>query len=546
MITKTQITFWLKAWLVVSLLAISSGTSAQVTSSPTDLLPPPKANLVALHWPDLTSLEPAVREQLGSLQKALVSAASNRKITDEALSEAYGTLGQNYQAYSLNVAARSCYVNAGRLKPQDFRWIYLLARMDQQEDRLDEAIRGYLAARQLRPEYVAVPVNLGNIYLQANRLDEATENFKAALAISGGNAAALYGMGQVALSQRRYADAVEYFESALRAAPDANRIHYSLAMAYRNLSESEKAMAHLRQQGTVGVRVKDPLFDGLEELIIGERVHLVRGKLALDSRRYQEAIDEFRQALTANHDSLSAHVNLGFAMVQTGDRKGAIVHFEEAVRIDPHNSNARFNLAVLLAQEDKHAEAIRHLQSIVGDEPKDVSARFFLAQELVRSDRLDEALKEFSRVAEADPTNEDALLNQVTLLEQKGQTKTAMEALQKAHAQDPQKERTAATLAYLLASSPELDLRDGVRSLEIAQTLFKVRGSAEHGALVAMALAELGRCDEAAEWQRRMIAAAEQEQKPVLLDHLKADLKLYERGRPCRPGKNSGAEDLKD
>jgi hypothetical protein len=54
-----------------------------------------------------------------------------------------------------------------------------------------------------------------------------------------------------------------------------------------------------------------------------------------------------------------------------------------------------------------------------------------------------------------------------------------------------------------------------------------------------MALAELGRCLEAAEWQRRMIAAAEPEHKTDLLKHLQADLKLYVQGPPCRPGQQA-------
>ena len=65
-------------------------------------------------------------------------------------------------------------------------------------------------------------------------------------------------------------------------------------MAYRGLGDTEKAMAQLAQQGTVGVRVSDPLVDGLQELIRGERVHLARGKLALESRRFVEANDEFQ------------------------------------------------------------------------------------------------------------------------------------------------------------------------------------------------------------------------------------------------------------
>jgi tetratricopeptide (TPR) repeat protein len=526
---------WALYLLLVSVFSPLPEGRPQGTARTDDFLPPPRANLLPLHWPDLTKVEPEVREQLASLQAALAATAKNPKTIGTALSEAYGTMGENYQAYSLNPAARECYLNANSLTPQDFRWVYLLAQMDQQEDLTDDAIRRYHTARTLQPEYIAVPVNLGSIYLQLNRLEEAQENFKAALVIDKSNAAALYGVGQVALSQRSYPEAVKYFEAALALAPGANRIHYSLAMAYRNLGDAERAMAHLAQQGTVGVRVNDPLVDGLFKLIKGERIHLIRGKLALESRRYTEAIDEFRQAIRANRDSIPAHINLGAALSQTGDLKGAAEHLQEALRIDPQNTNAHYNLAILLATENKHGSAIPHLQYVISVDPKDVSARFFLAGELLKSGRLEEALVEFSRVAEADPNNEDAILEQVKLLQQKRQFKQALDRLTKAHAQYPQKERTAVMLAYLLAASPQYDLRDGARSLQLAQMIYKASGSSEHGALVAMALAELGRCAEAAEWQRRMIAVAEQEHKTDLLAQLNADLKLYEQGQPCRP-----------
>lgn len=350
---------------MLSIVSFAQPARSQGTAQGNDFLPPPRPNLLPLHWPDLTALEPEVRDQLANLQAALVATAKNQQTSATALGEAFGVMGENYQSYSLNSAARVCYLNAINLRPQDFRWVYLLGKLDQQEDRTDDAVRRFRLARTLRPEYLAAPVNLGNIYLQLNRLDEAKEDFKSALAIDKNCAAALYGLGQVALSQKNYDEAIANLEAALALAPGANRIHYALAMAYRNRGDVKKATDHLAQQGTTGVRVNDPLFDGLQELIKGERIHLVRGKLALDARSYYEAVDEFRLVIAANPRSLAAHINLGAALVQTGDPKGAAANFEEALRIDPQNTNAHYNLAVLLANDNQHDAAIRHLREIL-------------------------------------------------------------------------------------------------------------------------------------------------------------------------------------
>ncbi len=505
------------------------------TSSGDRNLKPARKGLVPLHWPDLSKLEGSVRDQVTSFQDSLAAAAKDPTISETALSEAYGKLGQIYHAYSLISPAQDSYLNANRLTPKDFRWVYLLGKLAQQEGRVDEAIRRYRVARTLQPNYVTVLVNLGNIYLELNRLEEAMESFKAALAIEKDNAAAHYGLGQVAVARRSYAEAVDHFEKALAQVPGANRIHYSLAMAYRGLGDAKKARAHLAQQGPVGVRVSDPLVDGLQDLIEGERLHLIRGKLAFESKRYAEAADEFRKAVAANPDSVTARVNLGTALSEIGDQKGAAEQFQAALRIEPQKANAHYNLAVLLARQNQHEQAIIHLHSSLRVDPNDLSARFLLARELMKSGRLEEALVEFSRVVQADPNNEGALLEQVKLLHRMRLFKQALDGLEKSHAQFPQKGRTALMLAYLLATSPQFDLRDGARAVQLAQLVYKATGTLQHGALVAMALAELGRCSEAAAWQRRMIAAAEQERNLDLLPKLRVGLKLYEQSQSCRP-----------
>jgi tetratricopeptide (TPR) repeat protein len=516
-------------------MLVIRGDSLPAGPAQSDVLPPPRSGLMPVHQPKLDELEPSVREQLISFQNSLAAQTKDPAATDLKLSEGYGLMGQVYQAYSLTSPARECYLNAHHLAPKDFRWVYLLGNLSQQEGRIEEAVSYYTLARGLRPDYLAALVNLGNLYLQQNRLDESRSSFREALALNAHCAAARYGLGQVALSTRNYAEAVEHLEQALADAPEANRIHYALGMAYRGLGNIEKAQSHLQQQGPVGIRAPDPLVDGLQELIRGERLHLVRGRMAFDARRFLEAADEFRKAIAANPASAAARVNLGSALAQTGDVKGAIEQYQQAIRIDPSSGSAHYDLGLLLAKQNQHNQAIVHLQSALGLNPNDVEARFVLAEELLNSGRLEEALTEFSRVVEVNPDNEEALLEQVKLLFKKRQFKQAIQTMDKAHALFPQKGRTAALLAYLLAACPQYDLRDGTRALGLANAVYRSTGLVNHGAIVAMALAELGRCSEAAEWQRRMIAAAERERNRDIVEKLKTDLRRYENSQQCRP-----------
>jgi tetratricopeptide (TPR) repeat protein len=499
---------------------------------------------VAVHLPDLSTLEDGVREQLTAEQDSLAATIKTNKVSDAVLSDAYGKLGQVYHAYFLAAPARDCYFNATALAPNDFRWIYLTAKLDQHDAQFQAAIGRFSLARSLRPDYVAASVNLGNIFLELNRLSDAEAAFAKALEIEKTNPAALYGMGQVSASNRKYAEAVRYFEQTLAQVPAANRVHYSLAMAYRGLGNAEKVKMHLAQQGTVGVRVSDPLVDALQELITGERVYLSRGKIAFEAQRYTEAANEFRKAVTIKPESVTARVNLGAALTQTGDLKGAIEQFGEAIRLEPGKANAHYNLAVILAGQNKHEQAITHLRSALSVEPNDTNARFLLAQQLNKSGNTDEALTEYSRVVQSNPGNESALLEHVKLLYRKAEFKQALDALEKSRTQYPQRGQTVVLLAYLLAASPQTDLRDGARALDLAQRVYAASSTPQHGALVALALAELGRCSEAADWQRRMIAAAENDKNTHLSVKLRTGLRWYENAQSCRPENETILADL--
>lgn len=529
----------MKIFLTILLLGLPPAVYSQVSDR---ILMPPRKDLGSLYWPNLSDLEESVREQITEQQNALAVIVKNPATSVNELSEAYGKLGQIYHAYSLASSARDCYLNANVLAPNEFRWIYLLADLDRQQGRVEDGIRRYRLARTLRPDYIAAPVTLGNIFLGLNRLEEARENFVAALDIEKTNAAAHYGLGQIALSERRYAEAIQHFNTTLAQVPSANRVHYSLAMAYRGLGDVEKLKAHLAQQGSVGVRVSDPLIDGLQDLIEGERVHLARGKLAFEARRYTEAAVEFRKAVAASPGNVTARINLGATLSQLGDRTGAVEQFEEAIRIDPGRVNAHYNLAILLSGQNSHEKAISHFQSALAIEPNDLTVRYLLGRELTKAGRVDEALAEFARVVQADPNNENALIEQVKLLYRKGEFKQALDLLEKGYARYPQKVRSLAMLAYLLATSPALELRNGARALELAQRVYEATRVAQHGALVPLALAELGRCKEASVWQQRMIVLAEQQSNKALLPKLQTNLKLFAQS-PCRPPADASLND---
>src|ERR1700694_738776 len=79
---------WGLCLALVSIFVPALEGHSQVIAEANGFLPPPRSNLVPLHWPDLAKLEAEVREQLMSLQAALAVTVKNPNATPAALSEA--------------------------------------------------------------------------------------------------------------------------------------------------------------------------------------------------------------------------------------------------------------------------------------------------------------------------------------------------------------------------------------------------------------------------------------------------------------------------
>jgi tetratricopeptide (TPR) repeat protein len=494
------------------------------------------AGPIPVRHPDLAPLEKAVAEQIAAQQELLKALQADSTARPAELAEAFGDLGRVYHVYGLAAPAEDCYRNAARLAPDAPAWSHLLGVLLQGEGRLDEAVEAYARALALRPDDIPALVYRGEIFLSQGKLDAAADALQQALALEPATTAAKALLGQVALARRDFQEAVRLLTIALAEKPEANRLHYSLGLAYRGLGDRAQAEEHLAKAGAVGVAPADPLMDALAGLRTGERVHIARGRTAFRAGRWADAAEQFRKAVAARPESVEARVNLGSALVQTGDADGAVAQFREALRLDPNNATARFNLGVLLSGKGPGQEALDHLRAAVDRWPRDAEARRTLARLLRDAGRTEEALAEYGKAVELDPAEETARLGEAETLVRLGRYAQARQKLEESLRSLPGSGRLSHGLARLLAACPDVSVRDGARALDLGLAVWNALPLAAHAETVALAQAELGRCAEAAEWQRKALEAGRKEGFPAdRLAALSAALAAYERGEPCRP-----------
>ena len=524
---------WMCAVLAGACTSRDEAASASSTGAST-LRPPDGLGLRSVSLPDFSPMEEPVRKQMRERSSSLKQKIEQSGTTPLELSTAYGEMGKLLMAAEQVDAAESCYLNAQALAPSDRRWPYYLGHLYKIKGPLAKSAASFERALQLRPSDVATLVWLGEVYLAQGRAEAAEPLFAKALTLEPGSVSGHFGAGRAALAKKDHAGAVKHLEQALVLDPQETASHYPLAMAYRGLGDAGKAEAHLRQQGDIQILPTDPLMKELDELLQSARAYDLRGGRALETGDWAGAAAYFRKGLELAPANPSLRLRLGTALFQLGDARGAQEQFEQVVRTSPEYTRAHYSLGILMEASGRHQEAIDRFSTAVKYEPSYVQARVGLAGALRRSGRLQESLAEYEQALKIDPSFSDAVLGDAMTLVSLQRYQEARDRLTEGTKVYPEQPVFPQALARLLAAAPDVRVRDGRRALMIVQELLKKQQSLELGETLAMALAELGRYEQAAAVQRDVVAATERAGLNQIASHMGENLKLYERREPCR------------
>jgi tetratricopeptide (TPR) repeat protein len=485
-----------------------------------------------------------VESQVRDLYATLMQKVGTRGNAADDLATTYGKMGMVLQAAEYYDAAEPCYLNAQTLAPRDMRWPYYLGHLYTNKGQSEKAEASFTRVLGLQPDDLPALVWLGRLYLDSGRPEDAERVFATALRVSPGPVAVLAGLGRAALAKRDFAGAVKYLEDALAIDPDAQSLHSPLAIAYRGLGQADKAEPHLRQWRNRDILLPDPLRQELDLVLESGLSYELRGVRALEARDWTSAATYFRKGVELTHDNTqlgrSLRHKLGTALIMKGDVRDAQEQFETVIRmappggVDESTAKAHYSLAVLMASTRRGHEAVEHFTAAVTYQPTYVEAHIGLADALRRSGRAAESLRHYQEGIAINPRAPSARLGYAMALVQLRRYHDAAVWLEEGAKRYPDQPELALAHARLLAAAPDERVRDGERAIAIVQELFKSRKSTDVGETIAMALAELGDYEQAAEIQRDVLAAATRAGLNDAARRMAGNLHLYEHHRPCR------------
>ncbi len=258
------------------------------------------------------------------------------------------------------------------------------------------------------------------------------------------------------------------------------------------------------------------------------------GVCLYDEGQKEEAVELFRKAIRINPNYYEAINNLGFIFASQKRFDEAIEQYRRAIRIKPDYIIALNNLGLALAAQGRFDEAIENYRTALKISPYDYDALNDLGIALTARGQPDEAIKDFQKAVLIEPKNADCHLNWGTALEQLGRTSEAVIQYREALKLNPNLMAALNNLAWILATSPDDELRNGAEAVRLAERACELTQYHEPlfiGTLAA-AYAEAGRFPEAVTTAEKAEQLATSAGLTAVAEKNRQLLELYRIGKP--------------
>lgn len=328
---------------------------------------------------------------------------------------------------------------------------------------------------------------------------------------------------------------------------------------------TNQAVAQVAVEQLVGLgRTEDALMLLNEALQASpsEGLYRLRGIIYRAEGKEDEALADFSKALAMQpKDPISllqrAEISLG-----RGDVKSAKRDLGEAIRVDQRVADSVAAVRVrcyIAVEEGRLADAINDMNLIVQANPEDSFWQLQLASLYVQDKRPRKAIDLTNEILKREPKNVSAMRTRADTLLGLGDHAAAIKdyqaALEIGIESPQQKSGVLNNLAWVLATSPKDELRNGERSIKFGTEAAELTDFKEPHILSTLAAgyAEKGDFEEAVKWSTKAVELG-REIEHDQVEQLEEELESYKANKPWREEQETeenkapllGPEDLID
>lgn len=362
----------------------------------------------------------------------------------------------------------------------------------------DEKLADLNRAMEVVPDDLTVLRVRGSLYSDMQRNEEALEDLEAALEVDPDHAPTVLVLGIILTNLERYDDALEALNHAAELAPEAAAPLVQETRVLGIQEKFEQAMETI--QAAHKLEPANPM------------VLLLRASLYQETEQPEKALADIDQVLELVPGLPTAMRFRAMLLAGTGKLELAIEELESLQELNPEGIETSLQLALFYSAEERHEEAIEKYSAILQQWPENPIALQGRGDALLGLGKHAEAVADYNKALEA-ASDDSGILN---------------------------------NLAWVLCTSPDDDVRDGQRAIELATKACEVTDykAAHILSTLGAAYAETGDFETAIEWSEKAVELGSE----MHAEALKAELETYKKGQPFRekllPG--SDVEDLEE
>ncbi len=366
----------------------------------------------------------------------------------------------------------------------------------------------------------------GSDAMRRGDMEAAAEYFRAYLEVRPEDEVAWHNLGIALLAMGSFEEGIAMLRQAVALKEDYRGGHFSLASALSDEGRFEEALEHYRRAHEL---------DPVEPVIHADWATLM-AKLG----RIDEALAELEALIESNPDTAYGRLKYGTVLALAGRTEEAAPELEKlsesGALSNMGRAEAHYHLAVMARNRGETQVAKEHLERALELDDSSAEANQALAQMLAQQGEFARAADLFERALEETPWDVRLHVSRGLALMLGEDYPRARLALQESVAAQPDNLELKHLLARLLAACPDDRVRDGERAVRLADQVVAARLTIEHAETMAMALAEVGRFDEAAELQSRVLEQISRRSGESSGEYLAATARLedYRAGRPVR------------
>ncbi len=260
---------------------------------------------------------------------------------------------------------------------------------------------------------------------------------------------------------------------------------------------------------------------------------LLSAQLSVNEKKFDDAIKSLDKVLELDTASVPALMMRASVHMDMKNTSKALADVQRALVITPGLVKAVYLRALIYASQGKFDTAILEMKKIVESDANAPPFQIQLARLLHGSGRPRAAVAELDKVLSDDEANIEARRLRADALLSYGEQKKAVADYEYILKAEPNAKGTLNNLAWVLATSPDENIRNAKRAIEIAVKACEATDYKTPHVLstLAAAHAEAGDFEKAKEWSQKAVDLAVDED---MKKQLQGELESYKQKKPWR------------